>query len=68
MARKIYILFFSILYISVSGQDRYVVQLTDKNDSPYFITNPSSYLSAGLYLAWLEDNNGNIQSVRFIKE
>jgi hypothetical protein len=53
--------FFTFLIITISlqtySQDRYVVKLANKNNSPYSIGNPSAYLSAR---SILRRNNQNI--------
>lgn len=46
MIRKILAFIFSVIFLQSFAQDRYVVQLADKNNSPYSISNPSAFLSA----------------------
>ncbi|MEO5572158.1 MAG: S8 family serine peptidase [Bacteroidia bacterium] len=46
MLRKIFTLFLIFNFYQTFAQDRYVVQFTDKNNSPYSIGTPSGYLSA----------------------
>lgn len=44
-----YIIFCLLIFSGLDSSfalDRYVIRLTDKNNSPYSITNPSAYLSA----------------------
>lgn len=46
MLRKTFTILFSFISFLTIAQDRYVLQLTDKNNSPFSISNPSAYLSA----------------------
>lgn len=45
--KKFTVILFTVVFagLTVSAQDRYAVQLTDKNNSPYSVSNPLAFLS-----------------------
>lgn len=45
--KKFTVILFAVVFagLTVSAQDRYAVQLTDKNNSPYSVSNPLAFLS-----------------------